>query len=270
MKKHTSIIFIGCLLLIIGFSAWSVKPISESILFIEQEHNEYEDLIRQFGLTSKMAHFGVPGISFAVIKNGKLDWAKAYGFLQSGKSQNVDTQTLFSVGSVSKVGAALITLKLQEDGKLDIDKNVNHYLKSWKIPNNQFTEQRPVTLRNIMSHTGGLTVHGFADFYPNESLPSTIQILNGKWPAKNNAVYVNIPVGSKFRYSGGGTTIAQMVAEDCTDRPFFYVADSLLFQPLHMKRSSYQNPLPGNIQNIAKAHNTYGFFQNHDYVDAGI
>lgn len=256
MKKAS--VLISCLLLVMVILAWSVRPIPEALPPPEYRFNEYEGALEHFDLSIKLEHYGVPGISFAVIKNGKLDWAKGYGFLQAGKAEKVDTQTLFSVGSVSKVGTAVISLKLQENGKLDIDADVNQYLKSWKIPENEYTRDRAVTLRHIMSHTGGLTVHGFADFDPDETLPSTVQILSGKWPAKNNAVYVNIPVGSTYRYSGGGTTIAQLIIEDLTGRPFHEAADDLLFQVLNMKRSSYQNPLPANVGNIAKAHNRNG------------
>ena len=69
---------------------------------------------------------------------------------------------------------------------------------------------------------------------------------------------MNIPIGSKFRYSGGGTTVSQLVVEDCVGRPFYYAADSLLFHPMKMDRSSYENPLPASTGNIAKAHNRNG------------
>lgn len=227
-------------------------------IFSQRGTNDYEKALKEFNLNSRMKHYGVPGISFAVIKNGKLEWAKGYGHIQSGKSNSINTETMFSVGSVSKVGAAILSLKLQEQGKLNIDVNVNQYLKSWKVPANRYTKERPVTLRHIMSHTAGLTIHGFADFLPDEKLPTTVQILNGEWPAKNSRVYVNIPVGSRFRYSGGGTTITQLIVEELTNKKYHLAAKELLFQPLNMRRSSYQNPLPKSFGNIAKAHNRNG------------
>ncbi len=220
--------------------------------------NVYENALQEFNLTSRMKYHNVPGVSFAVVKNGKLDWAKGYGVIQKGSLEKVDTQTMFSVGSVSKVGTAVLVLRLCEQGLLNIDANVNQYLKSWKVPENKFTKDEPVTLRRIMSHTAGLTVSGFADFLPGERLPTTIQILKGVWPAKNNQVYVNIPVGSKYRYSGGGTTIEQLLIEDLTQKVFHEAANELLFQPVRMNRSSYENPLPASFGNIAKAHNRNG------------
>ena len=220
--------------------------------------NEYEEVLSNYGLDSRMEDFGVAGISFAILKNGELDWAKGYGVLQKGGSEKVNTETMFSVGSVSKVGTAVLIMKLQELGLIDVDQDVNKYLTSWKVPENMYTRKKPVTLRHILSHTAGLTVHGFADFYPGEELPTTVQILEGKSPAKNRPVCVDIPVGDRFRYSGGGTTIAQLVIEDCMEGAQYNIAKKLLFQELGMKRSSYQNPLPERYGNIAKAHNRNG------------
>lgn len=224
----------------------------------ETKDSPYEKALEGFGLAAKMDQYGVPGISFAVIKDGKIDWAKGYGVLQNGTDDKVNTETVFSVGSVSKVGAAVISLKLHEKGILNIDEDVNDYLVSWKVPQNVYTQDQAVTLRHIMSHTGGLTVHGFADFLPDEKLPRTVQILKGEWPAKNGPVYVSAPVGSAYRYSGGGTTVEQLVFEDLLKLPLHKVAENYLFQPLNMKRSSYENPLPFTMGNIAKAHDRRG------------
>ncbi len=258
MKKNLLPVFGISLFLAVGILIISFGPSAKPLDTPLSHFNTYEEALQQFGLKSRMAHYGVAGISFGVIKDGKLDWAKGYGVLQQGTEQPVTPETLFSVGSISKVGTAVMILKLHEMGVLDIDQNVNNYLSSWSVPENSYTREHPVTLRAILSHTAGLTVHGFADFSPEEPLPTTIQILNGEAPAKNDPVRVNIPVGSRFRYSGGGTTVSQLVIEDAARRPFHKAADSILFQALDMRRSSYQNPLPEVVGNIAKAHNRNG------------
>ena len=235
-----------------------VKDRNEGQLFQNQTLNFYEKTLHKISLTDKMSVHNVPGISLAFIKNGKLDWVKAYGLVQQGKPDEINTETVFSVGSISKVGTAVIILKLAQKGFVDIDTDVNQYLKSWKIEHNRFTSKTPVTLRATMSHTSGLTVHGFADYLPDEKLPTTVQILKGESPAKNQEVYVNLPVGSRYRYSGGGTTVQQLIVEDITHETFFEAASRLLFEPLKMNRSSYQNPLPESHGNIAKAHNRNG------------
>lgn len=220
--------------------------------------NPYERVIQEYRLDSKMEQYGVPGISFAVIRNGELAWAKGYGVLQKGAPEKVNTETMFSVGSVSKVGTAVMTLKLCTQDMLSLDADVNTYISSWKVDENQYTKEEPVTLRKIMSHTAGLTVHGFADYLPHEELPTTVETLEGSGPAKNGPVYVDIPVGSTYRYSGGGTTIEQLIIEEQTNKAFHKAAYDILFQPLQMNRSSYRNPLPSTLGNIAKAHNGGG------------
>ncbi len=260
MRKYKILALVSCCLPVIGLLTWSAISPSDMISDIPANYqdNEYERALARFGTAERMKYYGVPGISLAVIKDGKLAWAKGYGFLQAGKPEKIDTMTVFSVGSVSKVGAAVIGLKLHESGRLNIDHNVNQYLRSWKIPENQYTRKQAVTLRHIMSHTAGLTVHGFADFNPDEELPNTVQILKGAGPAKNNPVYVNLAVGTQFRYSGGGTTVAQLVFEDLMGGTLNEVAKNVLFEPLNMQRSSYENPLPQAFGNIAKAHNRNG------------
>lgn len=209
-------------------------------------------------LKDRMAHHKVPGLSVAVIRNGRIAWAKAYGLKTAGTADRVDSQTVFSVGSVSKVGAAATTLRLVDAGTLSLDQDVNTYLKRWKVPANEFTAVRPVTLRGILSHTAGLTVHGFADYQPDEAWPSVLQTLDGLPPAKNEAVRSDLVPGNRMRYSGGGTTIQEALIEDVTSLSFPDAASRWVFEPLGMKRSTYENPLPASFGNIAGAHDEEG------------
>jgi len=209
-------------------------------------------------IEDRMAYYGVPGVSVAVIEDGRLLWAKGYGLKQAGTTDLVDTETVFSVGSVSKVGAAAITLQLVDEGRLDLDRDVNDYLARWNVPSNELTAREPVTLRRIMSHTAGLTVHGFGNYQPGQALPSLVQILDGTPPAKNPPVRVDLLPGSQFRYSGGGTTVEQLVIEEVTGLPFAEAARRYLFEPLGMHRSTYANPLPAGHGNIARAHGPEG------------
>lgn len=209
-------------------------------------------------LEGRMAHYGVAGVSVAVIADGRLLWAKGYGLKQAGTTDSVDTETVFSVGSVSKVGTAAITLRLVDEGRLDLDRDVNEYLRRWKVPSNELTARERVTLRRIMSHTAGLTVHGFPDYQPDEPLPNIVQILDGTPPAKNEPVRVDLLPGSESRYSGGGTTVEQLVIEDVTGLEFAEAARRYLFEPLGMSRSTYESPLPAEHGNIAQAHGPDG------------
>ena len=118
--------------------------------------------------------------------------------------------------SVSKPVAAMGALVLVEDGKLSLDGDVNKFLKSWKVPANEYTAKAPVTLEGLLSHTAGLTVHGFPGYGAGATVPAVNQILDGAAPANTAAVRVTLAPGSQFRYSGGGYTIAQLAMTDVT------------------------------------------------------
>jgi len=209
-------------------------------------------------IEERMAHWKVPGVSIAVVSDGKLAWARGYGVKQAGTHDKVDTDTLFSVGSVSKVGAASITLRMVDAGLLDLDRDVNGYLKGWQVPGNEFTVIQPVTLRGILSHSAGLTLSGFPDFLPGEKLPTAIDTLEGRPPSKTEPVRVFYTPGTRQSYSGGGTTVEQLVIQSVSGLDFVAAAQKYLFMPLGMQRSTYQNPIPAERGNIAKAHDEQG------------
>ncbi|HKJ47775.1 MAG TPA: serine hydrolase domain-containing protein, partial [Christiangramia sp.] len=119
------------------------------------------DSLKLFNLSDRMEHYKVPGVSIAVVNNGKIEWAKGYGIANTNTGARVDTNTIFQAASISKPLAALAALKLVENGKLELDKDVNEYLKDWKVPESDFTTNEKVTLRRLLTHTAGTTVHGF-------------------------------------------------------------------------------------------------------------
>ena len=209
-------------------------------------------------IEERMQHWHVPGVSIAVIRGGKVVWAKGYGVLQAGRPEKVDPDTMFSVGSVSKVGTAGIVLRMADAGTVDLDRDVNSYLRRWKVPGNDLVAQRPVTLRGLMSHSAGLTVHGFPDFQPGAKLPGVLDTLDGRAPAVTAPVRVTYVPGSHWRYSGGGTTVEQLLIEDVSGISFNEAARRYLFAPLGMKRSSYEATISDKWGNIAKAHGPDG------------
>ncbi|WP_448553997.1 serine hydrolase domain-containing protein [Thalassotalea montiporae] len=209
-------------------------------------------------INKRMLAYQVPGVSVAIIKNGKLLRSTGYGTRLNGKTLPVDADTVFSVGSVSKIINAALILRLVAAGKLDLDKNIDDYLTSWQVPNSSFTHAHPVTLRQILAHTAGFNQHGFADFQPGERLPTTLQTLNGQSPAKHGAIKLMFAPGSKMDYSGGGITVSQLIVEEITGLTYPKAAEKYVFKPLSMQRSTFQNPLPENYGNIAYAHDDKG------------
>ena len=195
-------------------------------------------------IEERMKHHNVPGVSVAVIENFKVAWAKGYGVKDVATKEPVTERTLFQAGSISKPVAAMAAMKKVEEGKLRLDEDVNAKLTSWKLPDNELTAKRKVTLANLLSHTAGLTVHGFPGYAAGEKVPSLPELLDGKTPANTAAVRVDLEPGTRFRYSGGGTTIMQLMLEDVEKRPFDEIARKTVLEPIGMTDSTYSQPLP--------------------------
>lgn len=193
-----------------------------------------------------MKLYKVPGLSIAVIDNYKIIWAKAYGVTDAGSNTPVTTTTLFQAGSISKPVAATAALYLVQQGKLSLDEDVNQKLKTWKVPENQFTTTQKVTLRRLMSHTAGLTIHGFPGYDVDAPIPTLVQIFNGEKPANTAPIRVDIIPGTQERYSGGGVTIEQQLIIDTTGKPFPDFMHETVLQKIGMTDSSYSQPLPSD------------------------
>ncbi len=126
-------------------------------------------------IEARMAKYDVPGVSIAVIKDNKIDWIKSYGVMNKESKEPVTNQTLFQAGSISKPVAAYGALHEVEQGKISLDENVNTYLKSWKLPDNEFTAEKKVALKHLLSHTGGVTVHGFFGYSSDLPVPTLLR-----------------------------------------------------------------------------------------------
>jgi len=207
---------------------------------------------KQYDLLGLMKLLNVPGVSVAVFDNYKILWAKGYGVTEAGSSNPVTTHTLFQAGDISKSVAAAGTLALVEQGKLSLDKNVNDELRSWKLPDNEFTKSEKVTLRRILSHSAGLTVgdfHGYAPADPDahaeaEPIPTIQQILDGEKPANTAPVRIEVVPGATFHYSSGGVTIEQLIVSDTLGRPFPQVMHDLVLSKAEMNESTFEQPIP--------------------------
>lgn len=207
--------------------------------------------LEKYAIIKRMEHYKVPGVSIAVVRNGEIRWAKGYGIANINDSSEVTVNTLFQAGSISKPIAALAALKLAEEGKINLDDNVNTYLKDWKIPDNKFTEIEKVTLRKLLTHTAGMTVHGFPGYQQKDTFPSIVAVLNGG--GNTGPIYVDTIPGSIWRYSGGGYTVMEKLVEDVSGIPLEeYMARNILPQ-LEMTNSTFEQPLPTSLFSGASA-----------------
>lgn len=198
----------------------------------------------RLSLADLMKAYNVPGTSIAVIENYTIVEAKGYGVIGAGSKTPVTTHTLYQAGSISKPVAATGALLLVEQGKLSLDEDVNRKLKTWKVPENEFTKTEKVTLRRIMSHTAGLTVHGFPGYDVDDPLPTLVQVLNGEKPSNTDPIRVDTVPGTQWRYSGGGVTIEQVLMMDVTGKAFPPLMRELVLDKIGMSDSSYEQPLP--------------------------
>lgn len=221
-----------------------------------------------WNIYERMKHYNVKGVSIAVIKDFKVDWAKGYGLADTAKNTPVTTQTMFSAGSISKFLAAAIALRLVEQHQLQLDSPINRYLRSWKIADNEFTKRKSVTLRMLLSHTAGTSQSSYFGFAPDKRpLPSIIDVLNGAPVAESRPVVVNSEPGKEFRYSGGGTMIAQMAMMDVSGLDFATLSKQLLFEPLVMSNSTFEQPLPDRYgKHLSWGYSSASWYKGTPYV----
>ena len=235
------------------------RDLNEKILRIENSlfaQSEEESPNSKFNLAERMVFYKTPGVSIAVIDKGKIDWARGYGVREVDRDEPIDTDTLFQAASISKPVTASGVLKLVQSGKLNLDDDVNQKLISWKVPNSRFTEGKKVTLRNLLSHSASLTVHGFDGYGIDEEVPTLLEVLNGEKPANSDEIKVDDELDREFKYSGGGYVVIQQLLSDVTGKPFSTFMQETVLNKLGMKNSTYQQPLSeSKIASAAAGHN---------------
>ena len=264
--KTTVLIFL--LLLIIGCTPKPEKTdnaLAERIARIEngiEPNIQIEgDSVPNYNIEERMKMLDIVGVSIAVLREEQIEWAKGYGIADSTENRSVTNETMFFAGSVSKAVAALHAHQLAEQGIISLDSNVNNYLKSWKLPDNEFTVKEKVTTRRILNHTAGLTVWGFPGYNKGDTIPSLAEILDGK--GNTDAVRVYKEPGESWMYSGGGYTVMQLMMTDLAKKSFPDIMQEQVLTPLGMTSSTFENPLPQKYHAIAAT----GYLENGDEVE---
>lgn len=193
-------------------------------------------------LADRMAHHKVPAVSVAVIEGHRIVWAKAWGMADVASGRPATPSTLFQAASISKPVAATAALTLVAEGKLDLDADVNRYLTSWTMPDTSVAQGEKVTLRRLLTHSAGLTVHGFPGYARTERIPTAAEVLDGK--GNTDPVRIAMKPGLVWRYSGGGYTVMQVLLGDVTGTPFDVLLRERVLAPMGMTLSTYASPLP--------------------------
>jgi CubicO group peptidase (beta-lactamase class C family) len=185
----------------------------------------------------QLSQSDIAGATVSIVKEGKLLFAKGYGYADVQKKQSVSSQeTLFRPGSISKLFTWSAIMQLFEQGKLDLDRDVNEYL-DFRIPE---AFGKPITLKNIMTHTPGFEEQ-IKDLFTTSGTPNLGEYLKSHIPAR---VY---PPGTVPAYSNYATALAGYIVQRVSGRPFDeYIAENI-FKPLNMTRSTFAQPLPSSL-----------------------
>lgn len=221
---------------------WGVIALLISLTVQAQDHAARQQLVEALDkeVPERMKAKHVPGMAMAVFDQGEIIYSQGFGLADVMKQRPVTEETGFNIGSISKMFTAWGVMKLVETGKIDLDSPVESYLSRWHLPDSEFDKSR-VTVRALLSHTGGISVHGYPGFRPEQKLPSLEKSLDGE----NGEVRADEPVEvvlepqTKFQYSGGGYTILQLMIEEVTGMAFARYMDQEVFKPLNMENTSF-------------------------------
>lgn len=198
-------------------------------------------------IAARMQELHVPGLSIALIHDGKLGWARGYGVASVG-GVPVTPNTIFGAASISKALTAMAVLRFVQDGKIDLDADANRYLKSWKIPDNRYTVTKKVTVRELLNHTSGIGTHYGWVFDPTkDQIPTMLQLLDGEKPARTAPVRVEASPGTQFAYANGGYLVLQLLLTEVSGKPFPQVMRETVLEPLGMASSTFDGPLPAKF-----------------------
>lgn len=196
-----------------------------------------------WSIEERMKHYGIPGASIAVIHNGEIAWTKAYGVMDKESQTPVTTQTLFQAAATSMPVTAYGALRLVEQHKLGLDEDINSYLKSWKVPENDFTKEKKVTIKNLLNHSAGIHPRGTGRYSINEEIPTLVEILNGTSPAINEPITVNKEPGESVSFAYASYVPMQQMMLDVEGKTFPEIMHELVLQPLEMNNSTFNQSL---------------------------
>lgn len=210
-----------------------------SMIIVQAQSKTEKEFIKSLNkdIPASLSKNKVPGLAIAIIEKGKIVVKKGYGFSNVVAKKKVTTKDGFNIGSISKMFTAWGVMKLVEEGKISLDAPVSTYLKSWKLPVSKFDNSK-VTVRRVLNHSAGLTVHGYSGYNIKKEVPTLINSLNGT-KNENEKVTLFVEPGTKWKYSGGGYSILQLLIEDVSGISFEKFMKKNIFKPLKMKNTSF-------------------------------
>lgn len=210
-------------------------------------------------LVERMVFYRVPGVCLAAIDNDEVSWVKGYGYRDSKEDGPITVDTIFQAGAFSQPITAAIALMMVEEGKLNLERDVNEYLKRWKIPDSEMARQRPITLKDLLVHRAGFSNWVFPGYSKEEPLPTLLQILKGEKPAINTPLIPLDKPGTVIRTSESGYLVLQQLIEEVSGRPLAELAKEKIFDPVGMKNSFLAVEVPSEMMSkVATGHQRDG------------
>ena len=225
-------------------------------------------ILKNIDMIERMKHYKVPGLSITLIDNGEISGTENYGLLEVGSDKKVNRNSIFSACSISKFLTGMLVMKLTDQGILDLDEDVNKRLVSWKVPDNDLTKNKRVTLRNLLSHQSGIVdpEDSFAELNSIIGIPSVVELLEGKTTYCKESIDVKCEPEIEFHYSDAGFCIIQQLIEDVTEKPYQQIMNELIFKPLKMKKSIFCTEISvTNREEFSCGHNKNGELVNGGY-----
>lgn len=221
------------LILLLVLSIPFAIPAQDLSVSTEQFIQEVNEKIPQL-----LNDYTVPGTALAIIDDGEVILQKGYGIADTETGAEVGITTGFNIGSISKTVAAWGVMNLVREGKIDLDDPVEKYLTRWHLPESEY-DSDGVTIRRCLQHTAGLSLHGYPGWSPSDTLSTVEESLNGRNNGPGRVEIIHEP-GSRYKYSGGGYTILQLIVEEVTGQKFEDYLQTAVIEPLGMTNSSYK------------------------------
>lgn len=221
---------LGLIALLISIAALAQDQAARQLLVIALDKEVPERM--------KAKH--VPGMALAIFDKGEVIYSRGLGLADVEKQLPVTEETGFNIGSVSKMFTAWGVMKLVETGKVALESPVENYLSRWQLPDSEF-DRNKVTVRSLLSHTAGISVHGYPGFRPGQKLPGLEKSLDGDngEARADERVEIMLAPQTRFQYSGGGYTILQLLIEEVTGMSFARYMEREVFKPLNMDYTSF-------------------------------
>ncbi|WP_297337873.1 serine hydrolase domain-containing protein [Algoriphagus sp.] len=216
-------------------------------------------------LTDKMEAYHIPALSLAVINQGKIAWTETYQNENFKQQIKLDSTSIFQAASLSKPVTFLAALRMHTAEKIDLDKNIQDYLKEFVLPIGKQTPANPVTFRNIFSHTSGISPGGYQGYGRDVEMPTDLDVLKGSAGVNTSPIEVITAPNEILAYSGGAYTLAELALQDIFNDDFSTILKEWILEPAGMENTEFTQPLPeSETHRVAK-----GYTQSGELIEGG-